>query len=118
MKKNFLPEDIVPKSFMDQFGSRIKCALGGWDRLRFHASLRPLFSPQWMRTYRCAAKVRLTDFAAHAPSLTHRLLQEAQDLAARAGRPYQFLRARARRSGTSNAKASMRHASGKLTKSP
>src|SRR5437879_5151302 len=28
-------------SFMDQFGSLIKCALGGWDRLRFHASLRP-----------------------------------------------------------------------------
>jgi hypothetical protein len=92
MQKNFLPEDLVPKSFTDQFGSRIKCALGGWDRLRFHASLRPLFSPQWMRTYLCAAKVRLTDFAAHAQGLTHRLLQEAQNLAARTGRPYQFLR--------------------------
>jgi len=77
---------------MDQFGSRIKCALGGWDRLRFHASLRPLFSPQWMRTYLCAAKVRLTDFASHAQGLTHRLLQEAQNLATRSGRPYQFLR--------------------------
>jgi hypothetical protein len=77
---------------MDQFGSQIKFALGGWDRLRFHASLRPLFSPQWMRTYLCAAKVRLTDFAAHAQGLTHRLLQEAQNLAARTGRPYQFLR--------------------------
>jgi hypothetical protein len=86
------PEDLVPESFMDQFGSLIKCALGGWDRLRFHASLRPLFSPQWMRTYLCAAKVRLVDFARHAQSLTHRLLQEAQNLAASAQRPYHFLR--------------------------
>jgi len=92
MQKPFLPEDLVPKSFINQFGSLIKCALGGWDRLRFHASLRPLFSPQWMRTYLCAAKVRLVDFAAHAQELTHRLTQEAQNIAAAAGRPYHFLR--------------------------
>jgi hypothetical protein len=92
MQKTFLPEDLVPKNFMDQFGALIKCALGGWDRLRFHASLRPLFSSQWMRTYLCAAKVRLVDFAGHAQALTHQLLQQAQDLAAAAQRPYHFLR--------------------------
>jgi len=92
MTKTFLPEDLVPKSFIDQFGSLIQCALGGWDRLRFHASLRPLFSPQWMRTYLCAAKVRLVDFAQHAKALTDRLLQEAQSQAAAARRPYHFLR--------------------------
>ncbi len=92
MNNKPLPEDLVPKSFMDQFGSLIKCALGGWDRLRFHASLRPLFSPQWMRTYLCAAKVRLADFAQHAQTLTHRLLQQGQSLAATARRPYHFLR--------------------------
>lgn len=92
MKNTPLPEDLVPKSFMDQFGSLIKFALGGWDRLRFHASLRPLFSPQWMQTYLCAAKVRLVDFAQHAQSLTDRLLQEAQNRAAAAQRPYHFLR--------------------------
>jgi hypothetical protein len=92
MQQPFLPEDLVPKSFMHQFGSLIKCALGRWDRLRFHASIRPLFSPQWRRTYRCAAKVPLADFAAHAQGLTHRLLQEAQKLAAAAQRPDHFLR--------------------------
>lgn len=92
MMKTRLPEDLVPQSFMDQFGSLIKCVLGGWDRLRFHASLRPLFSPQWMRTYLCAAKVRLVDFGQHAKALTHRLLQEAQSQAATARRPYHFLR--------------------------
>ena len=92
MQKTFLPEDLVPKSFIHQFGSLLKSALGGWDRLRFHASLRPLFSPHWMRTYLCAAKVRLVNFAAHAQSLTHRLCQEAQQSAAAAQRPYLFLR--------------------------
>jgi len=92
MNTAFLPEDHVPKSFIDQFGSRIKCALGGWDRLRFHASLRPLFSPQWMRTYLCAAKVRLVDFATHAEALTKCLCQEAQKIAQAAQRPYHFLR--------------------------
>jgi hypothetical protein len=92
MQKTFLPEDLVPKSFMNQFGSLIQCALGGWDRLRFHASLRPLFSPQWMRTDLCAAQVRRVDFAAHARALTERLHPEAQNAAAAAGRPDHFLR--------------------------
>jgi hypothetical protein len=92
MQTKPLPEDLVPKSFMDRFGSLIKCVLGGWDRLRFHASLRPLFSPQWMSTYLCAAKVRLVDFASHAQALTEQVRQAAQKAAAAAGRPYQFLR--------------------------
>ena len=92
VKKPFLPEDLVPKSFIAQFGPVIKSALGGWDRLRFHACLRPLFSPAWMRTYLLAAKVRLTDFAAHAQALTQRIVQEAQQTATAAGRPYRYLR--------------------------
>lgn len=92
MQKTFLPEDFVPRSFIQQFGSLIKCVLGGWDRLRFHGSLRPLFSPHWMHSYLCAAKVRLSDFAQHAQAMTHRLLELAQSNAAAAGRPYQFLR--------------------------
>jgi hypothetical protein len=92
MKKNLLPEDLVPKCFMDQFGSLIKCVLGGWDRLRFHASLRPLFSPQWMHSYLCAIKVQLKDFAQHARALTSTFLIQAQDQAAAAQRPYHFLR--------------------------
>jgi len=92
MQTKPLPEDLVPKSFMDQFGTLINCVLGGWDRMRFHASLRPLFSPQWMRTYLCAAKVRLVDFGKHAQELTDRILQSAKTLAAAQNRPYQFLR--------------------------
>ena len=92
MQETLLPEDLVPKSFMNQFGPLIKCVLGGWDRLRFHASLRPLFSPEWMRTYLCAAKVRLVDFAEHARQLTECLLEQAKSTAAAQARPYHFLR--------------------------
>jgi len=92
MKTTFLPEDLVPKSFINRFGPLLQCALGGWDRLRFHASLQPLFSPSWMRTYLLAAKIRLKDFATHAQALTQRLLQEAQKATAALGRPYHYLR--------------------------
>jgi hypothetical protein len=91
VKKHSLPEDLVPKSFIDQFGSRIKFVLAGWDRMRFHASLRPLFSPKWMRTYLLAAKVRLTDFKDHAQDLTERILSEAKNIAQAAQRPYHYL---------------------------
>jgi hypothetical protein len=92
MQKPFLPESLVPKSFILQFGPLIKFALGGWDRLRFHACLRPLFSASWMRNYLCAAKVRLKDFSAHAQALTARVIEEGQRVAAGAGRPYHYLR--------------------------
>lgn len=92
MEKHSLPENLVPKNFIDQFGSRIKCALGGWDRMRFHASLRPLYSPQWMRTYLLAAKVQLTEFAQHARALSERIAAQALSLAQAAHRPYQYLR--------------------------
>lgn len=92
MKNHSIPEDLVPKTFINQFGSQIKCALGGWDRLRFHATLRPLFSPQWMRTYLLAAKVRLTQFRQHAEALTQRIVLEAKNIAQAAQRPYHHLR--------------------------
>lgn len=92
MQTKPLPEDLVPKSFMDRFGALINCTLGGWDRMRFHGSLRPLFSPEWFRTYLCAAKVLLVDFAQHAQGLTDRIMQQAKTLAAQQNRPYQYVR--------------------------
>jgi hypothetical protein len=92
VNKNSLPEDLVPKSFIDSFGTRIKCVLGGWDRLRFHASLRPLFNPRWMRSYLSAAKVLLKDFADHAKALSYRIASQGEQIAQSAQRPYHYLR--------------------------
>jgi hypothetical protein len=74
-EKPALPESLVPKAFRDRFGSLLKYALGGFDRLRFHASLRPLFAASWMYAYLCAAKVRLKDLEDHARALTQRVCE-------------------------------------------
>ena len=44
-KTTALPESHVPALFSHNFGHLIKCVLGGYDRLRFRGTLRPLFSP-------------------------------------------------------------------------
>lgn len=85
-------ENPVPNAFFNRFGSAIQCLLSGWDRLLFRASLRPLYSPNWMATYLCAAKVLLKDFADHARELTLAVSAAAQEAATVAGRPYHYLR--------------------------
>jgi hypothetical protein len=69
----------------------IKAVLGGFDRLRLCGTLRPLFTPDWMQGYLCAAKVLLKDFAKHAKALTKRVCQAARDRAQGAGRPYLYV---------------------------
>jgi hypothetical protein len=92
MQKSSLPDNLVPVEFSNKFGSLIKAVLGGFDRLRLCGTLRPLFTPEWMYAYLCAAKVLLKDFAKHAQALTERVCQSARGAAERAGRPYLYLR--------------------------
>lgn len=92
MQKSSLPDNLVPVEFSNRFGSLIKAVLGGFDRLRLCGTLRPLFTPDWMYAYLCAAKVLLKDFAKHAQALTERVCQSSRGTAERAGRPYLYLR--------------------------
>jgi hypothetical protein len=92
MQKSSLPDNLVPVEFSNKFGSFIKAVLGGFDRLRLCGTLRPLFTPEWMYAYLCAAKVLLKDFGKHAQALTERVCQSARGAAERAGRPYLYLR--------------------------
>ena len=87
-----LPESHVPAVFSHKFGPLIKCVLGGYDRLRFRGTLRPLFSPKWFRGYLCAAKIFLKDFAQHAQKLSQEIGDQARQAAAVAKRPYVYLR--------------------------
>jgi len=66
--------------------------LGGYDRLRFRGTLRPLFSPQWMRGLLCSAKILLKDFAAHAQSVSQEIGDQARQAAAGQKRPYHYIR--------------------------
>lgn len=92
MSKPALPESHVPPVFSHNFGSLIKCVLGGYDRLRFRGTLRPLFSPNWMRALLCSAKILLKDFAPHAQGLSHQIGQLARQAATDQQRPYQYIR--------------------------
>jgi hypothetical protein len=87
-----LPESHVPAVFSHKFGSLIKCVLGGYDRLRFRGTLRPLFSPRWMRGLLCSAKILLKDFAEHAQGVSQQIGDAARQSAAQHQRPYQYVR--------------------------
>jgi hypothetical protein len=87
-----LPESHVPAVFSHKFGSLIKCVLGGYDRLRFRGTLRPLFSPRWMRALLCGAKILLKDFAHHAQNISQQIGERARQAAADHQRPYHYLR--------------------------
>lgn len=92
MSKPPLPESHVPAVFSHKFGPLIKCVLGGYDRLRFRGTLRPLFSPNWMRALLCSAKILLKDFAQHAKGLSQQIGQLARQAATDQQRPYHYIR--------------------------
>ena len=92
MSSPALPESHVPAVFSHQFGPLIKCVLGGYDRLRFRGSLRPLFSPKWMRALLCSAKILLKDFAQHAQQVSHQMGDLARQAATDQQRPYHYVR--------------------------
>ena len=87
-----LPESHVPAVFSHKFGSLVKCVLGGYDRLRFRGTLRPLFSPKWMRGLLCSAKILLKDFAQHAQKVSQQIGDRARQTAADQSRPYHYVR--------------------------
>src|SRR5437016_4445783 len=87
-----LPESHVPAMFSQKFGSLIKSVLGGYDRIRFRGTLRPLFSPQGMRGYLCSAKILLKDFAGHAQKLSQQIGDLARQAATDQKRPYYYVR--------------------------
>ena len=92
MPKTLLPQSHVPPVFSHKFGSLIKCVLGGYDRLRFRGTLRPLYSPKWMRALLCSAKILLKDFAHHAQNVSQQIGDLARQSATDQNRPYRYLR--------------------------
>jgi len=92
MSNHTLPESHVPAVFSQKFGSQIKCVLGGYDRLRFRGTLRPLFSPKWMRALLCSAKILLKDFAQHAQKISQQIGDLARQSATAQKRPYHYVR--------------------------
>jgi hypothetical protein len=63
MKKAAFSRGGLPKIFMDRFGQHVTGFISGFDRLRFRATLRPLFQLGGMEIYLYSCKVMVKDFA-------------------------------------------------------
>src|ERR1700741_786006 len=77
MKKGVFSQGGLPKVFMDRFGQHVTGFISGFDRLRFRATLRPLFQPGGLEIYLYSCKVLLKDFAKFAKELTDQIRQAA-----------------------------------------
>jgi hypothetical protein len=73
MKKAAFSRGGLPPDFIDRFGQHVTGFISGFDRLRFRATLRPLFQPGGMEIYLYRAKVLVKDFANFAKSLTEQI---------------------------------------------
>ena len=83
--------DGLPESFLAHFGEHVIGFLSGFDRLRFRATLRPLFQPGGLEIYLSSCRVLIKDFSRFAQKLTDRIRHEAYELFGKAGRPIQYL---------------------------
>lgn len=81
----------VPEAFASKFGRYVTGFLSGFDRLRFHGTLRMLFQPEVMEIYLLRRGVLLKDFKPYALALTERIKLLAKETAAKAGRPVHYL---------------------------
>ena len=76
---------------MDRFGQHVTGFISGFDRLRFRATLRPLFQPGGMEIYLYSAKVLVKDFADFAKSLTDQVRKAAYRSFEQLQRPIRYL---------------------------
>jgi hypothetical protein len=81
----------VPGAFVSKFGRHITGFLSGFDRLRFHGTLRMLYQPEIFELYLLRQGVLIKDFKEFALMMTARVKQMAIDGASAAGRPMRYL---------------------------
>lgn len=91
MEKTAFSRDGLPQSFIDRFGQHVTGFISGFDRLRFRATLRPLFQPGGMEIYLYSCKVLVKDFAKFAKALTDRIRKTAYAGFEQLGRPIRYL---------------------------
>jgi hypothetical protein len=91
MKKVAFSRDGLPQSFIERFGQHVTGFISGFDRLRFRATLRPLFQPGGMEIYLYSCKVLVKDFAHFAKTLTDRIRKAAYARFEQLGRPIRYL---------------------------
>jgi len=89
--KAAISQDGLPKNFLNRFGEHVTGFLNGLDRVRFRATLRPLFCPNGPEVYLNYCKVLIKNFKGFAQGLSDRVKKLAYDTFQQAGRPNIYL---------------------------
>jgi hypothetical protein len=84
-------QDGLPKNFLNRFGEHVTGFLSGLDRVRFRATLRPLFCPEGPEVYLNYCKVLIKNFKGFAQGISERVKKQAYESFERAGRPSIYL---------------------------
>src|SRR5260370_23891484 len=63
-------QDGLPKNFLNRFGEHVTGILSGLDRVRFRATLRPLFCPNGPEGYLNYCKVLIKNFKGFAQDIS------------------------------------------------
>jgi len=84
-------QDGLPREFLNRFGQHVTGFFSGFDRVRFRATLRPLFCPNGPEVYLNYCKVLIKNFKSFAQDLSDRLKNLAYEKFQQAGRPNIYL---------------------------
>ncbi len=79
------------QQFVTRYHDRIRGVLSGFDRVMFRGTLRRISSLQGLSTYLAYMGVLLKDFGTWSANLTKCLRDASDAVAAKAGRPVQYL---------------------------
>jgi hypothetical protein len=69
----------VPESFYSKFGQYVTGVLSGFDRIRFRATLRPLFCPEGPEVYLNHCQVLIKHFKGFAQGISDRIKKLAYE---------------------------------------
>jgi hypothetical protein len=89
--KTAMSQDSLPKNFLNRFGEHVTGIVSGFDRVRFRATLRPLFCPNGPEVYLNYCKVLIKNFKGFAQGISDRVKKLAYETFQQAGRPNIYL---------------------------
>lgn len=77
--------------FLERHRDRITGTLEGFDRVLFRGTLRSIAYVKGMQIFLYSHHILMKDFGDYAQQLTERIVEQAKSLAAKWGRPYEYL---------------------------
>jgi hypothetical protein len=80
------------KMFMEGYGSEVKGAISGWDRIAFRGTIRWLATAEGLGSYLSVHNILLKDFGRWAQGMTQRIRRACEDVADELGIERKYLR--------------------------